>query len=111
MMSDFKSKLPDLKELGSMTSKLFGGLKSTVNEIIHDYKEKRAEEEAREQAEEALKAKETPVQETVVKETVVTETTIKAETPVPPADPVAPVEPPPAIVAEEEVKEDENKTS
>ena len=109
-MSDFKSKLPDLKELGSMTSKLFGGLKSTVNEIIHDYKEKRAEEEARERAEEALKAKETPVQETVVKETVVTETTVKAETPVPPADPVTPVEPPP-IVAEEEVKKDENKTS
>ncbi|RUR13302.1 hypothetical protein [Legionella sp. km772] len=107
-MSDFKSKLPDLKELGSMTSKLFSGLKTTVNEIIHDYKEKRAEEEAKAQADEALRAKEAPVQETVVKETVVTETTVKAETPIPPAEPVKPVEPPPPIVAEEE-KEDENK--
>lgn len=42
-MSDFKSKLPDLKELSSMTSKLFKSIKTSVEEIIHDYKEKRAE--------------------------------------------------------------------
>lgn len=41
-MSDFKSKMPDLKELGSMASKLFKGIKSSVEEIIKDYKEKRA---------------------------------------------------------------------
>ncbi|KTD82839.1 hypothetical protein [Legionella waltersii] len=43
-MSDFKSKLPDLKELGSMTAKLFNGIKTSVNEIIKDYKDKRAQE-------------------------------------------------------------------
>lgn len=40
-MGDFKSKLPDLKELGSMTEKLFKGIKSSVTEIIDDYKKKR----------------------------------------------------------------------
>jgi hypothetical protein len=43
-MSDFKSKLPDLKELGSMTAKLFNGIKSSVSEIIKDYKDKRAQD-------------------------------------------------------------------
>lgn len=42
-MSDFKSKLPDLKELTSMTKKLFNGLKNSVGEIIDDYKKKRAD--------------------------------------------------------------------
>lgn len=41
-MSDFKSKLPDFKELTAMTGKLFKGLKNSVDEIIQDYKEKRA---------------------------------------------------------------------
>jgi hypothetical protein len=40
-MSDFKSKLPDLKELGSMASKLFNGLKTAIKDIAHDYKKKR----------------------------------------------------------------------
>ena len=44
-MSDFKSKLPDFKELASMTGKLYKGIKNSVEEIIHDYKEKRAETE------------------------------------------------------------------
>lgn len=44
-MSDFKSKLPDFKELSSMTSKLYKGIKTSVEEIIKDYKEKRAAEE------------------------------------------------------------------
>ncbi len=39
-MSDKKSKMPDLKELGSMASKLFGDIKESVSEIIKDYKEK-----------------------------------------------------------------------
>lgn len=42
-MSDLKSKLPDMKELMSMGSKLFNGIKHSVQEIVHDYKEKRAE--------------------------------------------------------------------
>lgn len=45
-MGDFKSKLPDLKELGSMTGKLFKDIKSSVSEIINDYQDKRREEEA-----------------------------------------------------------------
>lgn len=48
IMSDFKSKLPDFKELGSMTSKLFKGIKSSVEEIIRDYKEKRTVSEDKE---------------------------------------------------------------
>ncbi|HAT8178730.1 TPA: hypothetical protein JA361_04485 [Legionella pneumophila] len=42
-MSDFKSKLPDLNELTSMTAKLFKGIKTSVSEIIQDYKQKRAQ--------------------------------------------------------------------
>lgn len=39
-MSDFKSKIPDINELGSMMGKLFKDVKSSVMEIIHDYKQK-----------------------------------------------------------------------
>lgn len=39
-MSDFKSKLPNLKELGEMTGKLFKDIKTSVGEIIDDYKQK-----------------------------------------------------------------------
>ena len=42
-MSDLKSKLPDLKELGAITGKLFKDLKTSVTEIIADYKEKHPE--------------------------------------------------------------------
>lgn len=48
-MSDFKSKLPDLNELTSMTAKLFKGIKASVSEIIQDYKQKRAQPEAAEE--------------------------------------------------------------
>ena len=41
-MSDLKSKLPDLHELMSMGGKLFNGVKNAVNEIVDDYKKKRA---------------------------------------------------------------------
>jgi hypothetical protein len=95
-MSDFKSKLPDLKELSSMSSKLFHGIKSSVTEIIHDYKEKRAEQEKAE----AAKATETTV--TATTETIVT----SVKTPV---EPVKPVDPTPPVV--EEIKVDENKPS
>lgn len=63
-MSDFKSKLPDLKELSSMTSKLFKGLKESVSEIIKDYKEKRTTDEA------TIVTTETVKTEEVKKETV-----------------------------------------
>lgn len=53
IMSDFKSKLPDFKELTSMGSKLFKGIKSSIDEIINDYKQKRTEEEAPKRAHEA----------------------------------------------------------
>ncbi len=43
MMSDFKSKLPDMKELGEITSKLFKDIKTSVSEIIHTYQMKRSE--------------------------------------------------------------------
>ena len=42
-MSDMKSKLPDLGELGSMAGKLFKDVKSSVCEIIDAYKDKRKE--------------------------------------------------------------------
>ncbi|WP_298627090.1 hypothetical protein [uncultured Legionella sp.] len=70
-MSDFKSKLPDLQELSSMTSKLFKGLKESVTEIIKDYKEKRAvdttDEEPKEKAP-AEKVKKTAAKPTEKKE-------------------------------------------
>lgn len=37
-MSDFMSKLPNFKELTSMTGKFVNGLKTTVCEIVEDYK-------------------------------------------------------------------------
>ncbi len=45
-MSDIKSKLPDFKELTSMTSKLYTDIKKSVGEIVHSYKENRAKEAA-----------------------------------------------------------------
>ena len=38
------SKLPDLKELGKMTGKLFKDVKKSVSEIIDEYKKNRAPE-------------------------------------------------------------------
>ncbi len=43
-MSDNKSKLPDFKEISSMAGKLFNDVKTSVCEIIDDYKKKRAQE-------------------------------------------------------------------
>ncbi|MDF1684332.1 MAG: hypothetical protein P1U36_06700 [Legionellaceae bacterium] len=39
-MSDLKSKLPDLSELGGMAGKLFKDVKKSVCEIADDYKAK-----------------------------------------------------------------------
>lgn len=40
-MSDSKSKMPDMNEIGSIASKLFKDIKRSVDEIITDYKQKR----------------------------------------------------------------------
>jgi hypothetical protein len=40
---DTKSKFPDFKELSSMTSKLFRDIKTSVGQIIQDYKNNRAQ--------------------------------------------------------------------
>lgn len=56
-MSDQKSKLPDFKELTSMTSKLFNDLKTSVKEIIHDYKAKRQDVSEPEESAEKSTAK------------------------------------------------------
>lgn len=37
-MSDFMSKIPSLKELTSMTGKLVNGIKTSVGEIVEEYK-------------------------------------------------------------------------
>lgn len=42
-MSDFKSKLPDLKEITAIASKFFRDMKSSVSEIIDEYKAKHQE--------------------------------------------------------------------
>lgn len=39
-MNDFKSKLPNFKELGEMSRKLFNDVSKSVQEIIQDYKTK-----------------------------------------------------------------------
>ena len=56
-MSDFKSKLPDFNELGSMAGKIFKGLKSSVDEIVSDYKKKRTEPAPKKDAKPAAKEK------------------------------------------------------
>ena len=38
VMNDFKSKLPNLKEVSDIACKLFKDLKTSVSEIITDYK-------------------------------------------------------------------------
>lgn len=75
-MSDFKSKLPDLNELASMGGKLFNGIKGAVNEIIDDYKKKRAPV-----------AETKPAADTATKEVV--EPVVKAEKPAVKKKPVA----------------------
>ena len=45
-MSDMKSKIPDLTELGNMAGKLFKDVKHSICEITETYKAKRKETEA-----------------------------------------------------------------
>lgn len=65
-MSDLKSKLPDLKELGEITGKLFKDMKTSVGEIMHTYREKRAEAAAQAEKEAAT----TPVTKKKADDTV-----------------------------------------
>ncbi|KTD30831.1 hypothetical protein Lmor_2938 [Legionella moravica] len=76
-MSDFKSKLPDFKELTSMTTKLYKGIKSSVEEIIQDYKQKREQQEtpAEEVKKEATKTEEVKAAETKTEKAKTTEKT------------------------------------
>lgn len=102
-MSDFKSKLPDFKELSSMTSKLYKGIKTSVEEIIQDYKQKRVEAEVKAE-EEMKKPTETPISPAA--STVTPESTLV--TPPVVETPVTPVE---STTASEETKEYVNKDS
>ena len=43
-MSDWKSKLPDLQEVWSMTVKLAKDMKTSVGEIVDEYKKKHPSE-------------------------------------------------------------------
>lgn len=56
-MSDTKSKLPDMKELTSITKKFFSDMKTSVDQIIKDYKEVRAKQTMSEEAKSKTTAK------------------------------------------------------
>lgn len=45
-----KSKLPDMKEIGAMASKLFGDIKKSICDIVEEYKQKHPEPKAEEPA-------------------------------------------------------------
>lgn len=69
-MNDFKSKLPDLKELAAITNKLYTDMKKSVGEIVQSYKENRAQQareseqaKTQEAAKEEAKTENKPVQE------------------------------------------------
>jgi len=50
-MSDFKSMLPDLKEVTSIASKLYTDVKKSVCEIVTDYKSKHCAENSEKKTE------------------------------------------------------------
>ncbi|ASQ46332.1 hypothetical protein [Legionella clemsonensis] len=77
-MSDFKSKLPDFKEITSIASKFFNDVSKSVSEIITDYKKKRAEPETGEVVSSAAK-KTTQDEEVVVAKTKKTSSTGEEE--------------------------------
>ena len=58
-MNDMKSKLPDMEELTSMTTKLFKDIKTSVGEIVADYKKNRAQAAKESEAEAKPKTKTT----------------------------------------------------
>lgn len=70
-MSDLKSKIPDMNEIGSMVGKLFKDVKSSVMEIIDDYKKKH--EETAEPAAKAEAVKKPAAKESAAKKDVKSE--------------------------------------
>lgn len=56
-MSDIKSKIPDFKELASMTGKLYNDLKTSVGQIIKDYKDVREQSGVESETAEEVKPK------------------------------------------------------
>ncbi len=70
-MSDLKSKLPDMNEIGSIAGKFYKDIKKSVLEIIDDFKQKHPAEAA--EAAEAAEVKEEvkkPVRKAAVKKEV-----------------------------------------
>ncbi|MGC1181985.1 hypothetical protein [Legionella sp.] len=57
-MSDTKSKFPNFKELSSMTGKLFKDIKTSVGEIIEDYKKTRVSPEVNDNVSKETKSEE-----------------------------------------------------
>lgn len=69
-MSDLKSKLPDIHELGSMASKLFKDIKVSIEELIHGYKTKHSQPASHQVAtQEKTKDKAPSVKKTTTKKT------------------------------------------
>lgn len=58
-MSDLKSKLPDLNELSSMAGKLYHDVKTSVLEIIDDYKKKHPDETMERKVDTEVKSEDT----------------------------------------------------
>lgn len=90
-MSDFKSKLPDFNELTSIASKFYKDVKTSVCEIIDDYKQKREQEGEAKTPEEVVARQEevvTPVKPKKPKptaETTHSTDSVKKQTPPPSA--------------------------
>ncbi|MCP0914662.1 MULTISPECIES: hypothetical protein [Legionella] len=98
-MGDFKSKLPSLKELGTMATKLVKDLKNSVDEIISDYKQKREDEEAIKPT-----AQHTPGETISSTPAAEPKTPKPAVDPVPPKPAVEPVQSVPGVHVEPELK-------
>lgn len=76
-MSNSKSKFPDLKELANMGNKFLKGLKSSVDEIICDYKKKRGAEKGAHAATSTAKTASTAKKTTASKPKVAKKPTVK----------------------------------
>lgn len=79
-MSDFKSKIPDFHEMATFTGKLFKDIKKSIGEIMVDYKNKRAAQEAAAETKdgkEEVKSAKVEIETTTVETTIVGESTEK----------------------------------
>lgn len=97
-MSDFKSKLPDLKEVSEITGKLFKDIKTSVSEIITNYKKKREDSETT-----VVKTETTTTKEEVIVKN--DKPTAEAKPSVEPAEEKPAVEEPPVEEKNDEPKE------